>query len=45
LEELRSPLSFSYKIGYNLLVNGLDIYKEISTAVKDWKEESYEDFG
>ncbi|CAK58903.1 unnamed protein product (macronuclear) [Paramecium tetraurelia] len=45
LEQLRNPWTFSYKIGYNLIVNGLDIYQEISTAIKDWKSEIYEDFG
>ncbi|CAD8099315.1 unnamed protein product [Paramecium primaurelia] len=45
LEQLRNPWTFSYKIGYNLIVNGLDIYQEINTAIKDWKSEIYEDFG
>ncbi|CAD8071102.1 unnamed protein product [Paramecium sonneborni] len=45
LEQLRNPWTFSFKIGYNLIVNGLDIYQEISTAIKDWKSEIYEDFG
>jgi len=35
------PLSFIFHIGKELLVNGKEIYTEITTAIADWKAQSY----
>ena len=35
------PLSFLFHVGKDLLVNGKDIYAEVTTAVADWKAQSY----
>jgi hypothetical protein len=34
---LDNPTSFAYHVGKDLLVNGVDIYHEISTAITDYK--------
>jgi len=41
----RHPLSFIFKLGKTLLVNGREIYTEVKTAVADWHSESYRDAG
>ena len=41
----KSPLSFAYHVGKDLLVNGQDIYSEITQAVSLWKTQSYRDAG
>lgn len=35
--ELEDPLEFSYHIDKDLIINGKNIYKEIKTAIKDWR--------
>ena len=45
IEQFKSPLQFAYHVGKDLLVNGKDIYTEITTAVTDWKAQSYRDAG
>lgn len=35
------PLSFVFHVGKELIVNGRDIYAEITAAVSDWKAQSY----
>lgn len=45
LNELKSPLSFAFHIGKNLIVNGVDIIQETTTAIHDWNDQNYEDFG
>jgi len=45
IEQFKSPAQFAYHVGKDLLVNGKDIYSEITTAVSDWKSESYRDAG
>jgi hypothetical protein len=40
-----SPTSFAYHVGKDLLLNGRDIYHEISTAIADYKVQKWEDFG
>jgi cathepsin L len=35
------PISFLFHLGKELLVNGRDIYAEVTTAVKDWKAQNY----
>jgi len=42
---LKSPASFEYHVGKDLLVNGKDIYHEINTAIGDFENGKWEDFG
>ena len=35
------PWSFLYHVGKNILVNGKDIYAEVTSGVADWKAQSY----
>ena len=41
----KHPLSFIFKAGKNLIVNGKDIFSEISQAIKLWNAQSYRDSG
>ena len=41
----KHPLSFICHIGKDLIVNGQDIFSEISQAISLWKSESYRDSG
>jgi hypothetical protein len=45
ITELSNPSTFAFHVGKDLVVNGRDIYREINTAVKDWKAGDYDDFG
>lgn len=40
-----SPTAFAWHVGKDLLVNGVDIYHEIDTAVGDAKSGNWKDFG
>lgn len=40
-----SPLSFAYHVGKDLLINGVDIYHDVDTAVTDYKNQNWDDFG
>ncbi|CAD7941288.1 unnamed protein product [Amoebophrya sp. A120] len=40
-----SPTSFAYHVGKELLVNGVDIFENIKTAVTSWQQEDYHFFG
>jgi len=40
-----NPTSFAYHVGKDLLLNGKDIYHEINTAIGDYKEQNWEQFG
>lgn len=42
---LSNPASFTYHVGKDLIINGRSIYKEVNTAVADYKKEDYEGFG
>jgi len=42
---MATPKTFIFHIGKNLIVNGRDIYKETKTAVIDWDNKDYHDFG
>ena len=39
------PLSLIYQIGKNLIVNGIDIFKKIYSAVSYYKNGDYFNFG
>eukprot|EP00331_Platyophrya_macrostoma_P029686 CAMPEP_0176451048 /NCGR_PEP_ID=MMETSP0127-20121128/27561_1 /TAXON_ID=938130 /ORGANISM="Platyophrya macrostoma, Strain WH" /LENGTH=791 /DNA_ID=CAMNT_0017838943 /DNA_START=26 /DNA_END=2401 /DNA_ORIENTATION=+ len=45
LEAISSPYSYAFVVAKNLLVNGVDIYNEIYTAVGDFNSGNYKDFG
>eukprot|EP00357_Protocruzia_adherens_P007842 CAMPEP_0114996282 /NCGR_PEP_ID=MMETSP0216-20121206/14217_1 /TAXON_ID=223996 /ORGANISM="Protocruzia adherens, Strain Boccale" /LENGTH=262 /DNA_ID=CAMNT_0002360455 /DNA_START=249 /DNA_END=1037 /DNA_ORIENTATION=+ len=45
LEIFRHPRTLIYRIGHNLVVNGVDIYKEISAGVDAWKIDEYQESG
>ncbi len=45
LEEFKTPMSFAYHVGKDLIVNGVDIIHEIGAAVDDWEAQSYRDCG
>jgi len=40
-----SPTSFAYHVGKDLLLNGRDIYGEISKAITDYDDSQWEQFG
>ena len=40
-----SPASFAYAVGEHLLLNGVEIYGEISTSIKDYEAQDFSDFG
>lgn len=42
---ISSPTSLAYHVGKDLLVNGVNIYNETRTAITDYSEEKWEDFG
>ena len=41
----KNPLSFVFHLGKDLIVNGRDIYGEITQSVQLWKQQSYLDSG
>lgn len=43
--QFKSPLSFAYHVGEDLVVNGINIYKEINQAITDYKDTEYLDMG
>ena len=45
LKEFKDPKSFAYHVGKDLLVNGTNIYHQISDAVTQYKAGKYEAFG
>ena len=40
-----SPQTFAWHLSKDLLVNGVNIYNEITDSVTQWKSNNYEDFG
>lgn len=40
-KNLASPTTFAFHVGKDLIVNGRDIYREITTAVQDWNNQNY----
>lgn len=45
IANFESPLSFIFTLGVNLVVNGNQIYDEMSAAVGDWESQNWYDFG
>merc|ERR1711871_498245 len=44
-EQFTNPASFVFHVGKDLIVNGKDIYQEITQAVSLWQSQSYLDSG
>jgi hypothetical protein len=40
-----SPTEFAYNVGKNLIINGKDIFKEVKTAIDDYKVQDWKNFG
>jgi hypothetical protein len=45
LAQFKDPKSFAYHVGKDLLVNGVDIYHQITDAITQYKAGKYEAFG
>lgn len=45
LNQMRHPLTFGFIVGKNLVLNGREIFSETYTAVQDYRNQQYEDFG
>ena len=45
IANFKSPLSFAYHVGKDILVNGVQIYNEIDSAVNDYKSSNWRQFG
>lgn len=45
LKAVESPLQFAYHVGKDLIVNGINIYKEVNQAIADYKDQEYQDMG
>lgn len=41
----KHPLSLAYHIGKDLLLNGVDIYKNVNGAIADYQGQRWESFG
>merc|ERR1712054_306481 len=44
-KQFKNPVEYAVQVGKSVLVNGKDIYTEISTAAADWKAQDYEAAG
>lgn len=42
---MHNPVWYSFHIGKDLIINGVNIYREITKAVDDWEKKDYYDFG
>lgn len=45
IKQFKSPISFAYHVGSDLIVNGVQIFEDIEEAVADYKLEEYEEMG
>lgn len=43
--QFKSPISFVYHVGKDLVVNGVQIYKEIGQSIDDFEHQKFEDMG
>ena len=44
-ESFSSPWSFAFHVGKDLLLNGVDIYGDIDSAIQNWDAQKWESFG
>jgi hypothetical protein len=42
---MRHPLTFGFIVGKNLVLNGREIFSETFSAVQEFRNNQYEDFG
>jgi len=45
IKNFKSPMSFAYHVGKDLLVNGVSIYHDIKGAINAYQAKEYEVFG
>ena len=45
VKSFSSPTAFAWHVGKDLLVNGVDIYHDIDNGIKDFKSQSWNNFG
>lgn len=45
LKQFKNPRELAYQVGHNIMVNGVDIYKELSAAYTSYYAKEYEEFG
>ena len=45
IENFKNPKDLAYKIGTNIVINGVDIYNEMSAAYTNYLAKEYESFG
>lgn len=45
IAEIHSPWTFAFHVGKDILVNGVDIYKQIQDMIEAWKKEDFLAFG
>ena len=45
LKQFKNPKEVAYKVGQNMMVNGVDIYKELSAAYTSYYAKEFEEFG
>jgi len=45
IKNFKSPMSFAYHVGKDLLVNGVSIYHDIKGAIAAYKAKEYKTFG
>jgi len=45
LKQFKNPKEVAYKVGQNMMVNGVDIYKELSAAYTSYYAKEFEAFG
>ena len=44
-ESFKSPWSFAYHVAHDLLVNGVEIFHEVDSAISDYDASNFEGFG
>lgn len=45
IKTIKSPRSFFFTVGKNILVNGKQIFSDVVSAVSEYEEQKWEDFG
>lgn len=45
IETIKSPKSFFFTVGKNILVNGQEIFTDVTGAVSDYQSQNWENFG
>lgn len=41
LSQIMNPLKFAYHVGIDLVINGMDIYREVNQAIADYKDDDF----